>query len=62
MFRERNTLFLFESCLETPKFFSWDDQITICRRMIKILKAQKGSMVLRRQTGNVGGYGIENTG
>ena len=35
--------------------FSWDDQITVCKRIIKILKPRKGSFVFGRQTGNVKG-------
>ena len=33
--------------------FSWDDQIIVCKRMIRILKPRKGSVVFGRQSGNV---------
>lgn len=35
--------------------FGWDDQLEICKRIIKMLKPQKGSLVFGRQTGNVKG-------
>lgn len=35
--------------------FGWDDQVKICKRIIKTLKPQKGSLVFGRQTGNVKG-------
>lgn len=38
--------------------FSWGDQIKLCRRIIKILKAQKGSLVFRRQFGDIKGHEI----
>lgn len=40
--------------------FSWDDQIKICKRMIKLLKPQKGSMIFGRQTGNLKGQEVVN--
>ena len=33
--------------------FSWDDQLKICKGMIKVLKPRKGSTVFGRQTGNL---------
>ncbi len=41
--------------------FSWDDQIRVCKRIIKLLKAQKGSVAFGRQIGNVKGQEIEHT-
>ncbi len=41
--------------------FGWDDQVKICKRIIKTLKPQKGSMVFGRQTGNVRGREVPNT-
>ncbi|KAL6718758.1 hypothetical protein ACLMJK_002992 [Lecanora helva] len=35
--------------------FGWDDQLRICKRLIKILKPRKGSLVFGRQTGNIQG-------
>lgn len=40
--------------------FSWNDQINICKRIIKTLKPQKGSSVFGRQTGNVKGRAVDN--
>ena len=33
--------------------FSWDNQIKVCKRMIKVLKPKKGSTVFGRQVGEV---------
>ena len=33
--------------------FGWEDQLTICKRIIKVLKPQKGSTVFGRQMGNL---------
>lgn len=38
--------------------FSWDEQIKVCKRMIRILKPQKGSLVFGRQTGNLKGQEV----
>lgn len=38
--------------------FSWDDQVTICKKVIKILKPHKGSLVFGRQTGNLKGRDV----
>ena len=35
--------------------FGWEDQLKICKRVIKILKPQKSSLIFGRQTGNVKG-------
>ena len=41
--------------------FDWDNQMKICKRIIKTLKPQKGSMVFGRQTGNVRGREVPST-
>ena len=35
--------------------FSLDDQLKICKRVIKILSPRKGSLIFGRQTGNIEG-------
>ena len=40
--------------------FGWDDQLIICKRIIKMLKPQKGSLVFGRQTGNLKGQKVPN--
>ena len=40
--------------------FSWNDQLKICKRIIKTLKPQKGSLFFGRQTGNVKGREVPN--
>lgn len=47
-----------EICID---MFSWDDQVRICERMIKILEATKGSVVFGRQYGNVKGREEKNS-
>ena len=39
--------------------FSWDEQLKICKRVIKILKAKKGSTAFGRQTGNLKAREVE---
>lgn len=41
--------------------FGWDDQLKICKGVIRLLKPQKGSMVFGRQTGNLKGQEIKPT-
>ena len=41
--------------------FGWDDQVKICKRMIKTLRPRKGSLVFGRQTGNLKGQEVRNT-
>ncbi|CAD6587458.1 MAG: hypothetical protein ASARMPREDX12_002851 [Alectoria sarmentosa] len=41
--------------------FGWDAQLKVCKRIIKTLKPQKGSLVFGRQTGNVKGQAVRNT-
>ena len=41
--------------------FGWDDQVNICRRIIQILKPQKGSLVFGRQIGKDKASETENT-
>ncbi|KAI4191846.1 MAG: hypothetical protein LQ346_004574 [Caloplaca aetnensis] len=33
--------------------FGWEDQVSICRQMIRLLRPQKGSLVIGRQVGNL---------
>ena len=33
--------------------FGWDDQLKICKKIIKVLKPRKGSIVFGRQMGNL---------
>lgn len=40
--------------------FGWDEQLKICKRIIKMLKPQKGSMVFGRQVGILKGREMEN--
>ena len=40
--------------------FNWDDQLKICKRIIRTLKPAKGSLCFGRQTGNVKGRESEN--
>ena len=40
--------------------FGWDDQLRVCKRIIKTLRPTKGSMVFGRQTGNVRGQEVRN--
>lgn len=39
--------------------FGWDDQLKICKTIIKVLKPQKGSTVFGRQTGNLKGQEVQ---
>ena len=39
--------------------FNWEDQVKICKRIVKTLKPQKGSIVFGRQTGNINGQVTE---
>ena len=38
--------------------FSWDDQLKVCKRIIKTLRPRKGSTVFGRQTGNLKGHEV----
>lgn len=40
--------------------FSWDDQLKICKRVIELLKPQKGSIVFGRQSANLKAREVEN--
>ena len=40
--------------------FNWEDQLEICKRIIKTLKPVKGSLLFGRQTRNVKGRESEN--
>ncbi|CAF9924009.1 hypothetical protein IMSHALPRED_006057 [Imshaugia aleurites] len=40
--------------------FGWDDQLKICKRIIKTLKPRKGSTVFGRQMGNLKGQEVPN--
>ena len=42
--------------------FAWDDQLEICKRIIKTLKPKKGSLVFGRQLGNLRGHEDEAEG
>ena len=33
--------------------FGWDDQVQVARRLVKLLRPRKGSLVLGRQVGNI---------
>ena len=38
--------------------FGWDDQLKLCKRIIKVLKPRKGSLIFGRQTGNLKGQEV----
>ncbi len=41
--------------------FDWDAQLQICKRIVKVLKPRKGSMVFGRQMGNLKGQEVPAT-